>query len=152
MNTDIVKYISRGINVCLGTDGQGSGNNLNMFRHMSIVGDLQKGLYKDPTVISSYDVLKMATINGARALGLDDKIGSIERGKCADIIILDLNDICVYPAPDLINQIVHNCVSCVNTVMINGDILVNNGEFLLDIDFDDLKSKIDDIFSSLGKE
>lgn len=149
---DIVKYISRGINVCLGTDGQGSGNNLNMFRHMSIVGDLQKGLYKDPTVISSYDVLKMATINGARALGLDDKIGSIERGKCADIIILDLNDICVYPAPDLINQIVHNCVSCVNTVMINGDILVNNGEFLLDIDFDDLKSKIDDIFSSLGKE
>ena len=105
---DLVKYKKNGINVCLGTDGQGSGNSLNLFYTMSLVDYLQKGKYEDPTVMGSYDVLKMATINGAKALGIDD-IGSIEVGKKADIIILDISDISLYPAYDLIPFIVHNC-------------------------------------------
>ena len=64
---DIVKYRNY-VNISLGTDGQGSGNNMNLFYHMSLVDLLQKGKYKDPSVMSSYDVLKMATINGAKPL------------------------------------------------------------------------------------
>jgi 5-methylthioadenosine/S-adenosylhomocysteine deaminase len=142
---DLVKYKKNGINVCLGTDGQGSGNSLNLFYTMSLVDYLQKGKYEDPTVMSSYDVLKMATINGAKALGIDD-IGSIEVGKKADIIILDISDISLYPAYDLIPFIVHNCFyDVVDTTIIDGRILMMNKELKIDVDLNILRSKIEDI-------
>ena len=142
---DLVKYKKNGINVCLGTDGQGSGNSLNLFYTMSLVDYLQKGKYEDPTVMSSYDVLKMATINGAKALGIDD-IGSIEVGKKADIIILDISDISLYPAYDLIPFIVHNCFyDVVDTTIIDGKILMMDKELKIDIDLNILRSKIEDI-------
>lgn len=132
------------VNICLGTDGQGSGNNMNMFYHLSLVDLLQKGLYKDPTIFSSYEALKMATINGAKALGVDDIIGSIEIGKKADIIILDMNNIEVYPTVDLITNIVHNTESInVNTTIINGEVLMHNRKLMLKIDLDKLKEQID---------
>ena len=142
---DLVKYKKNGINVCLGTDGQGSGNSLNLFYTMSLVDYLQKGKYEDPTVMSSYDVLKMATINGAKALGIDD-IGSIEVGKKADIIILDISDIGLYPAYDLIPFIVHNCFyDIVDTTIIDGKILMMDKELKIDVDLNILRSKIEDI-------
>lgn len=142
---DLVKYKKNGINVCLGTDGQGSGNSLNLFYTMSLVDYLQKGKYEDPTVMSSYDVLKMATINGAKALGIDD-IGSIEVGKKADIIILDISDISLYPAYDLIPFIVHNCFyDVVDTTIIDGKILMMDRELKIDVDLNILRSKIEDI-------
>ena len=142
---DLVKYKKNGINVCLGTDGQGSGNSLNLFYTMSLVDYLQKGKYEDPTVMSSYDVLKMATINGAKALGIDD-IGSIEVGKKADIIILDISDISLYPAYDLIPFIVHNCFyDIVDTTIIDGKILMMDKELKIDVDLNILRSKIEDI-------
>ena len=142
---DLVKYKKNGINVCLGTDGQGSGNSLNLFYTMSLVDYLQKGEYEDPTVMSSYDVLKMATINGAKALGIDD-IGSIEVGKKADIIILDISDISLYPAYDLIPFIVHNCFyDVVDTTIIDGKILMMDKELKIDVDLNILRSKIEDI-------
>ncbi len=142
---DLVKYKKNDINVCLGTDGQGSGNSLNLFYTMSLVDYLQKGKYEDPTVMSSYDVLKMATINGAKALGIDD-IGSIEVGKKADIIILDISDISLYPAYDLIPFIVHNCFyDVVDTTIIDGKILMMDKELKIDIDLNILRSKIEDI-------
>ncbi len=142
---DLVKYKKNGINVCLGTDGQGSGNSLNLFYTMSLVDYLQKGKYEDPTVMSSYDVLKMATINGAKALEIDD-IGSIEVGKKADIIILDISDISLYPAYDLIPFIVHNCFyDVVDTTIIDGKILMIDKELKIDVDLNILRSKIEDI-------
>lgn len=142
---DLVKYKKNGINVCLGTDGQGSGNSLNLFYTMSLVDYLQKGKYEDPTVMGSYDVLKMATINGAKALGIDD-IGSIEVGKKADIIILDISDISLYPAYDLIPFIVHNCFyDVVDTTIIDGKILMIDKELKIDVDLNILRSKIEDI-------
>ena len=150
---DISSYRKHGINVCLGTDGQGSGNNLNLFYHMSVTDQLQKALYQDPTVFSSYDVLKLATINGAKALGLEDKIGSIEVGKLADIIILDYQDIETYPTVDLITQIVHNTESKhVDTTIINGEILMKNHQLLLPINEEELKKKITSIIERLGEE
>ncbi len=142
---DLVEYKKNGINVCLGTDGQGSGNSLNLFYTMSLVDYLQKGKYEDPTVMSSYDVLKMATINGAKALGIDD-IGSIEVGKKADIIILDISDISLYPTYDLIPFIVHNCFyDVVDTTIIDGKILMMDKELKIDVDLNILRSKIEDI-------
>jgi 5-methylthioadenosine/S-adenosylhomocysteine deaminase len=76
---DIVKYKNKGVNVCMGTDGIGSCFNLNMFKHLTFAYLLPKGLYKDPSIINALDVLKMATINGAKALGIDN-LGMLKRG------------------------------------------------------------------------
>ena len=142
---DIVKY-RKYVNIGLGTDGQGSGNNMNLFYHMSLVDFLQKGMYKDPTVYSSYDTLKMATIDGAKVLGVDKLIGSIEVGKKADIIILDLNNLEVYPTTDLITNIVHNVESNnVDTTIINGEVLMQNHKLTLNINEEELKNNIDKI-------
>ena len=147
---DLTSYMKQGINIALGTDGQGSGNTLNLFRQMSLVADLQKAKYEDPTVMSSYDVLKIATINGAKALGLEDKIGSIEVGKKADIIILDINNIEIYPTPDIICQIVHNIESSnIITTIINGEIVMEDRKLNIDIDENEIKTQIDNIYKRL---
>ena len=146
---DITKYRNY-VNVCLGTDGVGSGNNLNMFYHMSITDLLQKGKYEDPTVFNSYEVLKMATINGAKALGLSNKIGSIEVGKQADIIMLDMNNILTEPNVDIINNIVHNTFNNVDMTMINGEILLKDKKLCLNINEKELINKIYEIIGRLS--
>lgn len=146
---DITKYRNY-VNVCLGTDGVGSGNNLNLFYHMSITDLLQKGKYEDPTVFNSYEVLKMATINGAKALGLSNKIGSIEVGKQADIIMLDMNNILTEPNVDIINNIVHNTFNNVDMTMINGEILLKDKKICLNINEKELINKIYEIIGRLS--
>lgn len=148
---DIDKY-NNTLNICLGTDGQGSGNNMNMFYHMSVVDLLQKGIHKNPLSMNSYDVLKMATINGAYALGLEKEIGSIEIGKKADIIIVDINTINSYPSNDIINNIVHNTETInIDTVMINGNILIQNHKLMLNLNKEALKEKIKEMEARLMK-
>ena len=148
---DMTKY-RKYVNVALGTDSVGSGNNLNMFYHMSLVKKKKKGKYEDPTVFSSYDVLKMATINGAKALGMEDEIGSIEVGKKADIIMLDLNDIMTKPCPDLITNICHNALNNVSMTMINGEVLMQDKKILLDVDENELIAKAEERIKQLLKE
>lgn len=146
---DITKY-KKYVNVCLGTDSAGSGNNLNMLYHASVVDLLQKGKYEDSTVHSSYETLKMATINGAKALGLDDEIGSIDIGKKADIIILDLEDSLASPHEDLITNITHNAYNNVYLTMINGNILMKDKKILLDIDESNLIKTISNRIKELS--
>lgn len=147
---DISLYKDK-VNVCLGTDGQGSGNNMNMFYHMSFVDLLQKGKHKNPTIMNSYEVLKMATINGAYALGLEKEIGSIEVGKKADIIILDTYYINMYPNIDIITNVVHNVETMnINTVMINGEVLIKNHKLLLTINKELLREKTNEIIKRLN--
>lgn len=147
---DIKMYKDAGINICLGTDGVGSGNNMNLFYHMSMLDNLQKGKYMDSTIMSSYDVLKMATINGANALGMENDIGSIEVGKKADIIVLSLDDIEMFPCINPIVQVVHNgWYNSVDTTIINGNILMNNKKLNIDIDTNELKNKIAEIRNRL---
>lgn len=147
---NIKKYLDNGINICLGTDGVGSGNNMNLFYHMSFLDNLQKGKYQDSTVMNSYEVLKIATINGAKALNLDKEIGSIEVGKKADIIILDLNDIELCPCINPIIQVTHNgWYNSVDTVIIDGNIIMKDKKLNIDIDLEDLKNKIHEIRNRL---
>ena len=82
---------SHHVNVALGTDGAASNNNLDMIEEMKIAALMAKGMTDNASTLPIYDVIEMATINGAKFLGLEDKIGSLEPGKCADMISVDLS-------------------------------------------------------------
>lgn len=124
---NISKMIKEGINVSIGTDGQGSGSNLDLFESMKYTALLQKGIAEDPVEMPAYEVLKLATINGAKALGLEEKIGSIEESKQADLIILNLDTVVIKPVNDLISDIVYNVKgNNVETTIVNGKILMEN--------------------------
>lgn len=130
---DITKYEQNGINVALGTDGQGSGNNLDMFEAMKIAALAQGGIHENEDRIESKDIIKMATINGAKLLGMEDKIGSIEEGKLADIIIVDispkLENIKMLPNNNIISNLVYNTDGRnVETTIVNGEVLMENRE------------------------
>ena len=126
---NITEMLNQGINVTLGTDGQGSGSSLDLFETMKYAALLPKGISEDATAVMAYEVLKMATINGAKALSLENEIGSIEEGKYADIIILELNNAITNPVNDLISDIVYNAKgSNVTTTIVNGEILMEEGK------------------------
>ena len=123
----IVEMQDAGITVTLGTDGQGSGSNLDLFETMKFTALLQKGMLENPKVLTAYEVLKMATINGAKALGLEEKIGSIEKGKQADIIIINLDEVTIKPVNDVFAQIVYNVKGTnVETTIVAGKILMED--------------------------
>lgn len=124
---DIVKMMENNIIVSLGTDGQGSGCNLDMFDTMKFTGLLQKGINENPKLLPAYEILKFATINGAKALNKENLIGSISENKLADLIILDLSDVTLQPINDIFSNIVYNAKgSNVITTIVNGKILMEN--------------------------
>lgn len=140
---NITKMVKEGINVSIGTDGQGSGTNLDLFESMKFTALLQKGISEEPTQMPAYEVLKMATINGAKALSLEEKIGSIEEGKQADLIILNLDTVVTKPVNDLLSDIVYNVKgNNVETTIVNGKILMENKQ---------LKIKENDIYDKCKK-
>lgn len=114
-----------------GTDGQGSGNNLDMFETMKIACLIQGGIHENEPRISAKEVIKMSTINGAKLLGLEEKIGSIEEGKDADIILVDvkenLDNIKMVPNLNEIANLVYNTSGRnVLTTIVKGNILMEN--------------------------
>lgn len=130
---DITKYKKQGILVGLGTDGQGSGNNLDMFETMKMAALIQGGIHENEERIDSKEAIKMATINGAKLLGMDNRIGSIEEGKEADIIIVDItpnmDNIKMIPNNDIISNLVYNTDGKnVETTIVNGEILMEKRE------------------------
>lgn len=129
----INKMIEKGINVSLGTDGQGSGSNLDMFETMKYTALLQKGINENPELLDAYEVLKMATINGAKALKLDEKIGTISENKEADIILVDLSEVMTQPVNNIFAEIVYNVKgNNVDTTIINGKVLMENKKINID--------------------
>ena len=124
---NLPKMLENNINISLGTDGQGSGCNLDMFETMKFTGLLQKGINENPVLFPAYEILKMATINGAKALNKDNLIGSITEGKYADLIILDTNEVTMQPINDIFSDIVYNAKGHnVVTTIVNGNILMEN--------------------------
>ena len=123
----VQKLLDNGINVTLGTDGQGSGSNMDMFETMKFTALLQKGINENPMNMMAYDVIKLATINGAKALGKENEIGSIDINKKADLIAIDLESTCVNkPINDIFSTIVYNAKGVnVEFLMVNGEILLN---------------------------
>ena len=148
---NINKMLENKINVSLGTDGQGSGSNLDLFEAMKYTALLQKGNTEDPEVMMAYDVLKIGTINGAKALSLEEKIGSITEGKQADLIIINLDNILVKPLNDLVSEIVYNIKgSDVETTIVEGRILMENRKLNVGIDEKEVYKKCEDIISRIS--
>jgi len=126
----IPAMIERGISVSLGADGAPCNNRLDMFTEMRTAALIQKALH-GPQTLPALTALRMATIHGAKALGLADSIGSIEVGKQADLILINLNTLHTTPQPDLISTIIYAAeASNVEMVMIDGQIIMQGGKLL----------------------
>lgn len=121
------QLIEAGINLAIGTDGAASNNDLDMIDEMRTASLLSKLDYLDPTAMSAYQALYAATMGGANALGLQQEIGSLEAGKAADFITLDLNRIATQPVYNPISQIVYSaCRDQVTNLWVNGSQLLDN--------------------------
>lgn len=121
----VTEYLKTGVNVSLGTDGVSSNNNLDMFSEMKLAALLQKSTQLDAQVLNAKQTLDMATINGAKALGLNT--GEIAEGKLADITIVDTNVPHMTPVRNPLSNIVYSALgSDVDTVICNGKILLEN--------------------------
>lgn len=103
----VAKCLEAGINVALGTDGAASNNDLDMLSEMRTAALVAKGVAGNASVLPAHTALRMATLNGAKALGLDDKIGSLEIGKWADLTAINLQTLETLPLYDPISQIVY---------------------------------------------
>lgn len=124
----IPEMIRRGISVSLGADGAACNNRLDMFTEMRTAALIQKALHGAET-LPALAVLRMATINGARAMGLEKEIGSIEIGKRADLALVNTNLLHTTPHPDPISTIVYAAQSSdVETVIIDGRVVMRGGE------------------------
>ncbi|MEM3641541.1 MAG: amidohydrolase [Candidatus Bathyarchaeia archaeon] len=118
---------SLNVNVALGTDGPASNNTLDMFETMKVGALLQKLVYLNPEALSPYEVLRMATLNGAKALKLEKSVGSLEVGKKADVILIDFSKPHLKPLHDIYASIVYSARgSDVDTVIVDGKILMEN--------------------------
>src|SRR5258706_9541846 len=128
----VVALRAASVNVGLGTDGPaGSNNNLDMVEEMASAARLQKVSRNDPKALTARDVLEMATIAGARVLGLDDKIGTLEAGKRADVVIIDLQQPKSQPVYSVESAIVYAASgSSVVTTICDGRVLMRNGKVL----------------------
>lgn len=121
------KLLKNGINVALGTDGQGSTNTLDMFLEIKLAAYMQKGMYNSATAITAEDVLKMATIKGAEVLGIDSEVGSLEVGKRADIIIINTNKPHLCPIHNIYSTLAYSVSGDdVETSIIDGNIVMEN--------------------------
>jgi len=123
----VARLLQRGVNVSLGTDGAASNNNLDMFQEMKTASLLQKVNLEDPTALPAMDVFSMATLNGARALGID--AGLIAPGKLADIVILNTRRPHLTPWRNPPSHTVYSASGAdVDTVICDGRILLRDGE------------------------
>ena len=141
--------LKAGVTVGLGTDGCASNNNLDLFSEMDMAAKLHKVNTMDPTVMDAVTVLKMATIDGAKSLGLQDIIGSLEVGKKADVIIIDTRKPHLIPVYNPVSHIVYAAKgSDVQDVIVDGKVLLKNRK-LLTVDMEDILGKVADIASHI---
>mmetsp|Transcript_103594 Transcript_103594/g.183757 ORF Transcript_103594/g.183757 Transcript_103594/m.183757 type:complete len:482 (-) Transcript_103594:126-1571(-) len=126
----VVKMLDAGVNVCLGTDGPASDNTLDMLTEMQYASFLAKGSTCDSTKVTALDTLRMATLNGAKALGLGEKTGSIKVGKAADLVAVDLGHLQAAPIYDPLSTLVYTNTREVTHVWVDGRTLVEDGKVL----------------------
>lgn len=133
------------IPVGLGTDGCASNNNLDMIKEMGTAARLHKVARLDPTVMDAQSVVRMATVEGAKVLGMEKQIGSLEPGKKADVIVLDLNKPHLTPLYSPYSHLVYAASGAdVDTVVINGRVVMENRR-LLTIDEEEVMRKVRDL-------
>ncbi|NMC98039.1 MAG: amidohydrolase [Deltaproteobacteria bacterium] len=147
----VPEMIKAGVTVGLGTDGCASNNNLDMIKEMGTTAKLHKVARLDPTVMDAQTVVRMATIEGAKTLGMEKKIGSLESGKKADIIVIGLNEPHLTPLYCEYSHLVYATSGAdVDTVVINGKVVMENRK-LLTINEQDVMQKVRDIATKVKK-
>lgn len=138
----ISEMIERGINVCIGTDGPASNNDLDILGELRTAALLQKGINQNPLLLSSEQALAMATVNGAKAYRLDNLIGSLEPGKKADLVLIDFDKLHHTPSHDPAASLIYSSgKSDVNTVIIDGKIQLEDGQLTV-LDRDEIMAEV----------
>lgn len=145
----ITQFLKAGVPVALGTDGPASNNCLDMFREMFLVTGLAKLKEEDAAAVDAMEVLKMATVNGAHAMGLGEA-DVIAEGKLADLIMIDLKTPNMQPLNNIAKNIVYSGSKInVKMTMIGGRILYENGSFLTDEKPEDIYEKANEIIAGI---
>jgi 5-methylthioadenosine/S-adenosylhomocysteine deaminase len=122
------KLLAKGVKLCVGTDSAASNNTLNMFRELSILSYIHKGLNQNALSLTADETLRCGILHGAKALGLGDRIGSIEEGKRADLILIDLNKPWLQPVNNPVFSLIYSANgSEVDTVIIDGEVIMEKG-------------------------
>ncbi len=138
----VAKMVAKGIPVSLGTDGPMSGNTIDIVSQLPLVGKIQKLFQNDRSLFPPSEILRMATINGAKALRLDHLVGSLERGKRADIVIFETDSVNMNPIYDYNAVIVYSANPAnVWATIVDGEILMEN-RTLLTMDFELIKQNL----------
>ena len=126
----VPKLLAAGVNVTLGTDGAASNNTLNLFRDLGLATLLHKGVSGDPQAVPAGEGLKMALANGARALGLGDRVGRLAEGYAADLALIDLKHPNLQPVNDPLTALAYSASGHeVELTMVGGRILYENGAY-----------------------
>jgi hypothetical protein len=134
VKANIGRLLDAGINVCLGTDGPGSNNSLNMFQEMNAAALAFKGANHAAQCVDAADVLKMATENGAKAIGREGELGAVREGALADLVLVNLNEPQFMPANNIVSGLVYSATGAeVDTVLVDGKVLME-GRKLTTID------------------
>lgn len=145
-------FLKLGISVGLGTDGCASNNNLDLFSEMDTAAKIHKLARKDPSIMDAKTVVKLATIGGAEVLGLRDKIGSLEPGKKADIIILDWKQAHLTPVYNYYSHLVYSATGHdVRTVMVDGRVIMDDRQ-ILTVNEKEIISEVEKIGEKIKKE
>ncbi|MEG0978490.1 MAG: amidohydrolase [Oscillospiraceae bacterium] len=123
--------LKKGVNICIGTDGPASNNNMNLIEEMHIASLIHKCVANDPTLVKAEEIVRMATTHGAKALGLEGKVGSIEKGMNADLTIINADVPNLTPLNNVHSALAYSVQeSDVETVIVNGEIVMENREIL----------------------
>lgn len=149
----LIEMLDAGINVALGTDNVTNNNSYDMFKEMTLTGKLMALLKRDPAAISTRSILDLATMGGARALGKENEIGSLEIGKKADLIALDLDEIGWSPrgGQDIYTALVYSVTGQhVRDVMVNGRWLFRENRWLT-VDFNTARHELEHQHTELMK-
>ena len=147
---DVAKLMKAGINVALGTDGASSNNNLNMLEEMHVAALMAATINKKPALVSAYDIISMATINGAKALGLDNRIGTLEEGKDADFMLMTPG-INMKPMNDPFSAIVYSAdEENITSLWCRGNCLMENRK-LLTLDEDKIISDVEECWNDIKR-
>lgn len=145
--------LKTGVNVALGTDGAASNNSTDMLETMKLAALIQKGYHRDAAVISADDVIRMATVNGAQAIGMKDRLGTIETGKKADLIIFNPRHLKSAPMHQADATVVYaSSEENIDTTIINGKVVYHKGTFSCGINETDLIEKINKEIRSLKEK
>ncbi len=138
----VADMVRAGVNVSIGTDGPASNNDLDLFHEAQLAALVQKGITGDPTVLPAEKVFSMLTIDGARALGLGDRVGSLEVGKLADLAVIDFDSVNLTPCYNLYSHLIYGASPAdVCHTMIHGKMVMQNRQ-MLTLEEEKVKSRV----------